>query len=293
MVAKGVYVQLLGGLVIHSEDRRLRLHLSGVTLEVLAYLLSQGRDVRRDALADLFWEDVDPARGRAALNTALWRINKRLKALGWGAVVSTLETVRLETGAARLDIRDLEEGVRAAVRGRADPAGPLDDAVRTELAATVDRCQGAFLDGCDSAWAVLQRERLLDLYLRALNLLMRDCGARRDYEEGLEYGRRILIADPFHEQAQCQVMWLYALNGQRVRALVQYRNYERLLSQEMGIRPMPETVALFELIQSDMPGEWNADPRGQARAGGDLVGRLMSALADSRANFYEARRAGV
>ena len=43
----------------------------------MAYLLCQGREVRRETLAGQFWEDAEPARARAALNTALWRINKQ------------------------------------------------------------------------------------------------------------------------------------------------------------------------------------------------------------------------
>ena len=35
----------------------------------------------RERLADLFWTESEPARARAALNTAVWRINKALAGL--------------------------------------------------------------------------------------------------------------------------------------------------------------------------------------------------------------------
>src|ERR1700760_1877967 len=37
-----------------------------------------GRVQRRERLADLFWRDIDPAKARSALNTAIWRIRKIL-----------------------------------------------------------------------------------------------------------------------------------------------------------------------------------------------------------------------
>lgn len=293
MVNTTAEIQLLGGVAIRRDARPYRLPLSGVTLEILAYLLCQGREVRRETLAGQFWEDAEPARARAALNTALWRINKQAcQPLGLD-LVSTGETVVLGLGGAELDVRDLESAVRSAVR-EGEPAGDLDPALRDRLTAAVDNYGGPFLGGAGGAWAVVQRERLFNLYLRAIGLLMYDCGRRRRYEDALDYGRRLLAADPFHEQAQCQVMWLYVLSGQRVRALTQYRDYEALLRREMGIRPMPETCALFDLIRADpAAAEGLGEAAAAGRRSGDLVGRLMSVIADSRAGFYQAHQPGA
>ena len=291
-------IQLLGGVAIRRDARPYRLPLSGVTLEIMAYLLCQGREVRRETLAGQFWEDAEPARARAALNTALWRINKQAcQPLGL-ELASTGETVELSLGGAALDVRELEASVRAAVR-EGEQAGDLCPDLRARLAAVVDGYGGPFLGGAGGAWAVVQRERLFNLYLRAIGLLMYDCGRRRRYEDALDYGRRLLAADPFHEQAQCQVMWLYVLSGQRVRALMQYRDYEALLRREMAIRPMPETCALFELIRADLPAAEGLPAIGldeaaaAGRRSGDLVGRLMSVIADSRAGFYQAHQPGA
>jgi len=75
-------ITLLGSLSIRGSDGAERTSLSGSTGDVFAYLLTYaGRDVRRERLADLFWTEAEPARARAALNTAVWRINKALAGL--------------------------------------------------------------------------------------------------------------------------------------------------------------------------------------------------------------------
>lgn len=295
MDSAGVEIQLLGRISVSQTGERLGLSLAGATLELLAYLLCHADEVRRDALASLLWDEVDPDRARAALNTALWRIKKQISNWPGIALISTPAAVRLELSGCRLDVSQLEAAVRTARGATRTDDGMLQDGVRTQLAEAADLYRGPFLDGCGSSWALVQRERLFDIHLRVLGLLMQDSSSRRDYDEAIDYGRRLLIADPFHEQAQCQVMWLYALNGQRVRALVQYRSYEELLRREMSIRPIPEARALFEFIRSELDQDdvglplRAADPR-RPGARGDLLGRLNDVIANSRADTYGAIR---
>ncbi len=296
MDSTGVEIQLSGCISVSRSGQRLGLSLAGATLELLAYLLCHDAEVRRDALATLLWEEVEPDRARAALNTALWRIKKQVRNWPGVSLISTQAAVRLDLSGCRLDIRRIETAVRTARGAARGDDGILNEDVRLGLADAADLYRGPFLDGFGAAWVLVQRERLFDFQMRALGLLMQDASSRRDYDEALDYGRRLLAADPFHEQAQCQVMWLYALNGQRVRALMQYRAYEDLLRREMSIRPMPEARALFDFIRSELDQDGVALPSAPAsssRAGGgeaDLFGRLRDVIASSRASAYHAVR---
>ena len=124
---------------------------------------------------------------------------------------------------------------------------------------------------------------------------MQDAGLKRVYEDALEYGRRILAADPFREKIQCAVMWLYVLSGQRAHALRQYRDYEALLDHELDIRPMPETRALHAHIISDV--ERGLEPRDDAgrqasdQNGSELCGRpfdsVLSEIEQSRRKIFQ------
>ena len=275
-------ITLFGSLSIRGHGGAAKTSLSGSTGDVFAYLLTYaGKDVRRERLADLFWTESEPARARAALNTAVWRINKALAGCDGIALKSGGDHLMLETcPEARIDARLLEAAVRDASAQAVD--GVLDTLVRARLSAVVDDYNGPFLDGSASDWAIVERERLNALHLRGLGLLMRDCAARRDYEEALVYGRRILVADPFREQVQCEVMWLYVLNGQRPQALRQFETYHRQITREMSVAPMAETRALADYIRQ---GREAAVDFAELRSFGDLQIATERSRRDAMASF--------
>ena len=267
------------------------MRLAGVTRDLLAYLFFfAGQQTRRERLVDLFWLDSDPGRARAALNTALWRIKSFVGTLQGVALRSNAELVGLDVNAeVAIDARRLESAVRRAADIQdSTPALPAE--LRAELAADIDAYAGPFLEGSTLDWVLVERERLFNIYVRGLAILMQHSGHVCHYEDALEYGRRIIAADPFREQVQCEVMWLYVLNGQRAQALMQYRRYEAQLANELGIKPMAETRALAEYIQSDReehrltPAPSPAHPLGP-------VGAFRAAVERSRRDTYRALHA--
>lgn len=263
--------------------------LSGSTADVFAYLVANsGRDVRRERLADLFWSESEPVRARGALNTVVWRINKILAGIEGLSLRSGNDLLTLEAcPEAHIDAKALETAVRdAAGVGLADASDILSSPGRAALARAVDDYHGPFLEGSTSEWAEMERERLAPLLIRGLGLLMRDSAQRRDYEEALGYGRRILAADPFREQVQCEMMWLYVLNGQRPQALRHFESYRRMIAHEINVGPMAETRALVEYIRDDRdePVEPSAF-RGLARAS-DPLALLRDTAERSRLNAY-------
>jgi DNA-binding SARP family transcriptional activator len=276
-------VTLFGSLSIRAADGGWRTSLSGSAGEVFAYLVTNaGRGVRRERLADLFWTEAEPARARAALNTAVWRINKAIARLKGIQLRSASDQLMLETSPeTRIDARLLEAAVRAA--GGPDRNEPLDADVRAALAEAADDYKGPFLDGSASDWAIVERERLNALHLRGLGLLMQDAAARRDYEEALGYGRRILATDPFRERVQCEVMWLYVLNGQRPQALRQFEAFRRQIAREMNVAPMAETRALADYIRrgSDLQVDFGV-LRDLASGADDPVRRLHELAEQAR-----------
>jgi predicted ATPase len=73
------------------------------------------------------------------------------------------------------------------------------------------------------------------------------------YGEGIEAARRLLSLEPWSEEGHQQLMKLLAASGQRNAALAQFETCRRLLADELGVEPSPETKALVEAIRS---GDW-------------------------------------
>ncbi|HRW04909.1 MAG TPA: BTAD domain-containing putative transcriptional regulator [Caldilineaceae bacterium] len=125
--------------------------------------------------------------------------------------------------------------------------------------------QGEFLTGFHlngtnlfEEWLLQQREQLHLFVLRALEMLMARSLAEGNYPIGLDAGHQLLAMEPWAETAHRQLMLLFALNGQRGRALQQYKTCCRLLADELGVEPMAETTALYRQIQAGQVGRANA-----------------------------------
>jgi DNA-binding SARP family transcriptional activator len=249
-------VLLFGRLRFHRREGAATPVVTGAARDLLSYLCAHGgKELRRERVAELFWPELDETRSRAALNTAVWRINKTLRDEPGLFLRSTAESLTLLVeDTASIDVYLFEAAVRAAVEAWTRDSR-LNPDVREALSRGIAHHTAPFLEGCNAEWAVCERERLFSLNLRGLGMLMQDRGVARDYEGALEYGSRILAADPFREQAQCEVMWLHVLNGQRAKALIQYRSYRALLAREMGIEPMAEMRALASHIENDPDAE--------------------------------------
>jgi DNA-binding SARP family transcriptional activator len=66
---------------------------------------------------------------------------------------------------------------------------------------------------------------------------------------GIDYATRLLALEPWREGAHQDLMRLLAGSGQRGAALAQYETCRRVLAEELGVEPGPETTALYERIR--------------------------------------------
>jgi DNA-binding SARP family transcriptional activator len=285
---------VLGGLRIRKSESVITPPLTGSARELLSYLCTHvGKELRRERIADLVWRDLDEIRSRAALNTAVWRINKFVRTCADLRLSSSAEYLCLEAAnGACVDATILEAAVRRAIEAW-NKELLLPEDVRRNLVAGIALYVAPFLENCASEWALVERERLLILHLRGLSMLMQDCGMRRDYEGALEYGNLILSADPFREQVQCEVMWLHVLSGQRAKALKQYSAYRALLAREMGIEPMAEMRALATHIENDPDAEQRlVEGRLGETASSSRFAILMESVSRARHDTYRTLQTG-
>jgi DNA-binding SARP family transcriptional activator len=224
--------RLLGDFRMQSPAATCDLHISRRTQEVLAFLVfNANKTIRRTTLSNLIWTDRNERRSRANLNTALWRINRALKAVDSDAIGLHVSGNQLNLTVAPhvfVDVFALEAAVReGAAVGKSSGKAIVPELVRTVL---------------------IERERFFNLQIRGLTLLMQDLAESGRIEEALDYGRRILRMDPMRECVQRQVMWLHVLNGHQGNAIRQYLECVRILKSELGVAPMAETRALYDFI---------------------------------------------
>lgn len=243
---------------------------------LFAYLLLQRQRFHsRDTLAGLFWGDYSQERARNCLNTALWRLRRTLETDGTSPGTYLITNYAGEVGFNLqsphwLDVAAFEDQIHNTI------ARSPEDLAASDIAALESSLQlytGDLLEGIFDDWALREREYLRYLYLRALSFLMGYYRQQGIYEQSIVCGQKILAMDPLREEIHRELMRLYQASGQRALAVRQYENCSQVLRAELGIAPMPETSALYELI-----------------AAGDGNGKINLKDADQAISFQAALR---
>jgi DNA-binding SARP family transcriptional activator len=225
-----VRLVLLGGAWLHAPDRK-AWKLERKTAALLTFLTLEG-GTTRSRLAGLLWPDSLESTARNNLSQVARRLRE-------GAGIALL------TGDDRLNL---------------SPELSID-ASNLELEAftgndeTVLGFAGELLEGLDyddcpefQDWLLIKRESFL--------ALRRDAHLRRSQAAeqagqsrlALEHANQVLELDPVSEVAHRHVMRLHYQNGDRGAALNAFERCKQTLEQELGVPPLPETLALAEAI---------------------------------------------
>ena len=221
-------------------------------IALLAYLAVTGQAHSRETLAALLWPEYDTERAHANLRRTLWALNK---ALG----KTWLDTEGDHVGLAwpsrmHLDVCDFEQRI-AECRAHGHADAEVCAACLEPLAAAAALYHGDFLAGFtlrDSPafdeWQFFEAERLREALASALERLVQGRVAEGSLAPAIDVARRWLALDPLREAAHRELMRLYAWDGRRTAALRQYEECVRILEEELGVPPEPETDQLHRAI---------------------------------------------
>lgn len=241
------------GSVSYSRDGR-PLLLPPASAALLAYLLlRRGTPVDRTQLADVIGDgSVDgrneggreaegPARRR--LNTAVWRLRRQLEPDGVAresVLASADHTLAVAPGCdVWVDAVEFESACRVLA---SFDRWTEDEAELARRAVTLYR--GDFLEGLYTEWALAERGRLADLHLQALIRLAQWDQRHGRPDEAMRHAQAAVEAEPLREDLHRLVMQLYADAGLPQLADRQLARCRRILADELGIEPLPETVAV-------------------------------------------------
>ncbi|MBX3634885.1 MAG: AAA family ATPase [Rubrivivax sp.] len=218
------------------------------------------------ALAALVWPE---AGDRGALNNLRQRIFRLRKATG----------ARLVEMADRITLAD-------------DLAVPAPESPQL-LAQDPGAWDTPWLAGMDfdaepefAAWLAEARRRRGQRRRDELARLAADAERQGELVRALALAARLLDDEPLSEHAHRRLMRLHYLRGDTAAAVAAFERCERLLKDELGLRPEPETVALLGSIEQAAPQRLQAArrplPVGLARPP-RLVGReaALAALAQA------------
>lgn len=225
---RGLRLQVLGGLGLSQDDRLVDVPLS--SQRVLALLALRRQPLQRTHVSGTLWPDYSDDRAAANLRGALCRLpfgpGVLVTARGSQIALSSHVTVDLHEVLARVRrVFDEDDGVLSLQQ------------VRHQL--MMDLLPDWYED-----WVITEQEHYSEIRLRSLELLCEGLLKVGRTSAAVEVGLAASAADPLRETAQTLLINSYLAEGNRAKALWQYRKFRTQLRRELELEPSPVLAKL-------------------------------------------------
>ncbi len=244
---------------------------------LLAYLAVEGdRPHRRDGLGALLWPDADESRMRQNLRRALYNLRQTLDLPDDHEPLLLVTTQDVQLNGRRthqLDVAHFRHLLTETQRHAHTDLVTCGEC-NQRLAAAVALYRGDFLSGFAlptsepfEEWRLFTQEALHVAMLDALTTLAAFHTARQELPQAISYLQRQIELEPWREEAHRALMRIFAGRGERSVALAQYTLCARLLAEELGAPPAPETDQLYaQILRGELDNGMAAVPLPAAAA---------------------------
>jgi DNA-binding SARP family transcriptional activator len=223
-----VVVHLFAGLYVTlGAERR---EVPEGSKQLLAFVALRRRRVERRQAAGTLWPCGDEERAAGNLRSALWRLRRA----GINVLVADKWSLAL-SGDVLVDLHLTEQWATRLIEGRAS----VDDlVVPPSVVDALDLLPGFYDD-----WVLMERERVRQRILHALEVLSERLAAAGRFADAIEAAMLATGAEPLRESAQRALIKVHIAEGNVTEALRSYRAYHDLVYRELGVAPSDEFAA--------------------------------------------------
>jgi DNA-binding SARP family transcriptional activator len=190
--------------------------------QLLAFVALRRRRVERRQAAGTLWPFGDDERASGNLRSALWRLRRA----GINALVADKWSLALSADVL-VDLHLTEQWATRLIEGRPTPR---DLAVSPSVADALDLLPGFYDD-----WALMERERIRQRILHALEALSERLAAAGRFADAIEAAMLATAAEPLRESAQRALIKAHIAEGNVSEARRSYRAYRDLMHRELGM----------------------------------------------------------
>jgi DNA-binding SARP family transcriptional activator len=248
MPASADRVSLLGTFRLSRRDADIVLPEGAQRLIAFLALTSDHGATRR-AVTGALWPEASESRARAALRSTLWRIRRVVP----GLVRNDGQRMSLDP-AVVVDATELDTAIRHAM----DAPAEASDADLVALTHAEE-----LLSDWDDGWIVVERERMRQVRLEALESLAEDLTDRGLVGHAVEAGLAAVAEEPYRESAHRVLIEAYVRKGNAAAAFDQFRRLRTTLRRELGVSPSAELVARIRRLRRDrVPRDGQGGPGG-------------------------------
>jgi YVTN family beta-propeller protein len=230
---------------------------------LFAYLVAeQGGPVPREELAEALWGEAPPATWDTALSVLVSKLRGLLGECG----IDGASALSGAFGCYRLDLPPgswVDVAAAANAAGDAEAALAVEDLAQARTLATwaASLAKAPFLPGEEGAWVEGKRRELLGVRGRALSCLVDACLRLGEGPEAAKWAEEMIALEPFRETGYRRLMEANAAAGNRAEGLRVYERCRRLLAEELGAYPSPETESVYRELLGASSGATHATTR--------------------------------
>lgn len=230
---------------ISAWKREKALHL----FQFLITMREQSARMHKEQIIDYLWPDVDLETGNQNFKVALHALNKVLeperKPRSEPLFIQRNDlTYSINADTIWIDAKVFENYIAAGNQILVEDK----NAAQIYYQQALELYQGDYLpERRYDDWSSAERERLQVLALGMMTILA-DLMLEQNALESIRLTQRVLNIDPIWEDAYRIQMKAYISQGNRPLAVRTYQQCVKVLDQELGIPPLPETESLLREI---------------------------------------------
>lgn len=201
-------------------------------LAILSYLALKGESVLRKDLLEMFWEDGKPSNVRFVLH----KLREIPGSESWLETNETFVCVKAVT-----DVQRFEDAIHDERYGEALALHSSGEVL----------LKGLELNDAEEFmnWLDLERSRLGQLYLEALQGRIAELEKANKTDEALKLARQLLGQDKLNENTHRTIMRLEHKRGNTEAALAQFETLRQILKEELDVEPLEDTLNLLRDIE--------------------------------------------
>jgi DNA-binding SARP family transcriptional activator len=233
-------LHLVGG--VHVLVDGCRAEIPDGSKRLLVYVALRGRYADRRQAAGALWPSGGDGRAAGNLRSALWRLR--------GARLPLIDGDNGMVALARDVLVDVEEINAWAARLVAGCPEFRDLAMPSCWLGALD-----LLPGWTDEWALVERERMRQRMLHALEALSRELRLLARHAEAVDAAVAAVDAQPLRESAQRVLIEALAAQGDRAGVLRVFAHYRDLVRRELGLYPSPELAAIVATAVGATPAD--------------------------------------
>lgn len=213
-----------------------------------AYLLThRHRPVTRAELAEVLWIGEPPPESDAAISAILSKLRSAMRSAGLPNAIEARSAVIsvtlppgtwVDTEAAGNSLDEAEGALREGAASKAWACANV----------AVSIARRPFLPDHEAAWIEARRAWQRSVLMRGLECLARASEEAGQMALAVEHIAAVIELEPFRETAYRDLMRLHQAMGNRAEALRAYERCRRLLRDELGADPSPQTTSVFLAI---------------------------------------------